>query len=1108
MLMNCFDGGLKLSKLRSVNAQFFSLTALIMVAILIILVASSANNSLALIYASPPNLELYVSANGSATGFIYSNANAYESHLPQWIKIKKTSGGFKVIANASYGIGNYSGYLTLLNLLNTSTNNELDKENISTAGKDNSTKGYKNKLVEGFEALKVSVKIFIKNEGSEYKISSESCIIKNLEVADTLLGVDIKPLIVLENDGDYNLAQQLVLNIYDEDYNQVNQMESKVYNIRIPAHNLESVEPLIKNNLQPGTYFLEVSSESCGSKNQKFEVLKKIAKIKVVKLDVALSGAVSHLNKKTDNTKRETQNESMIIKALIFNNGTETVNARLWLIIPLGVDQRIERYKDIIIPARSEQVFPVVLNYQDLTPLIDTLKISNTDSSSIIKKIAVLRLEHRLGDRYIAQESSIDITKQIQELVELISKKTGAVQRNGFGEKPVNVDIRSNLNSFLKLIEIIIILVVIYLSLKKVFSKRYNRGGRKSNQMIAFSLILLLKMLVITSAIILASQDVVATKYNSSPTTFEDTNNIAINESMAYDQNSESFANITTSNSGNVAYYLYDTGSHSNNEDIKQLDLSFDIELDGIIDDNWSLEYSENAGSSWNTLINNDSNLSRQLLVFYDVTEYTDYDWTWNEIANDLKVRISIMVNNQPDNASIKLFETYAVVTVDDNGPNIQLLNPINNYNTTNSTLVFEYNVTDELSNINNCSLLIDNKINQTDNSVQEAVVQNFTLSFKDGCYNWSIQCYDDSTVYNSNVSEERGFYVDLLAPNITLLSPSNNSVWKHSYNITFNYSVSDTSPIANCSLFINGSRVKTSYDVARGVVQSFDYVLNNSNYNWSVECYDITNKSNTSLVFNLTVDVDLKPVVLSVIVPQSIDLTAGGVVDVYCNGTARDDDGSFEIATINATLYHETSQQSDHDSNNTHYTNSSCNFTTTNSYEVNYTCGFKLAFNALPGNWTCNITAFDIENGSGSNTNITRVNDLYAFNITPGFIDYGMLSPEDISSEKWVNVQNLGNKEIDIALWGYGSEKQDGYSLVCDYGNVSVDLERYSLQSGLDYYSMQSLTPNPDPLDNFNLKPKNNSFQGVKPVYWRIKMSKPVKGYCSGFVVVSMIAS
>ena len=210
----------------------------------------------------------------------------------------------------------------------------------------------------------------------------------------------------------------------------------------------------------------------------------------------------------------------------------------------------------------------------------------------------------------------------------------------------------------------------------------------------------------------------------------------------------------------------------------------------------------------------------------------------------------------------------------------------------------------------------------------------------------------------------------------------------------------------------------------------------------------------------------------------------------------------------VTARFFHESSFDNAADSNNTHYTNNSCNYSLQGSYNVTFSCAFNIAFNALPGNWTCNVTIIDLENGSGSNYNVTSVNELYAFNVSPQFIDYGWILPEGVSSEQFVNVYNLGNKEIDIALWGYGSEKQDGYSLVCDYGNVSIDLERYSLSQGLDYYSMQSLTPSPYPLDDFNLQPRNDSFEGFKPVYWRLKLPKPVRGSCNGFVVFSLIAS
>jgi hypothetical protein len=74
--------------------------------------------------------------------------------------------------------------------------------------------------------------------------------------------------------------------------------------------------------------------------------------------------------------------------------------------------------------------------------------------------------------------------------------------------------------------------------------------------------------------------------------------------------------------------------------------------------------------------------------------------------------------------------------------PNITLIYPADNA-TVGPSFNFTYNVTDH-SGIANCSLLINDVINQTDTTVTTGINQFFPVVLPEGDYNWSVICYDN----------------------------------------------------------------------------------------------------------------------------------------------------------------------------------------------------------------------------------------------------------------------------------------------------------------------------------------------------------------------------
>lgn len=106
----------------------------------------------------------------------------------------------------------------------------------------------------------------------------------------------------------------------------------------------------------------------------------------------------------------------------------------------------------------------------------------------------------------------------------------------------------------------------------------------------------------------------------------------------------------------------------------------------------------------------------------------------------------------------------------DETAPTVISLSPSNNSVDNDGTLNFQYNVTDAVSGISNCSLIINGTINSTDSSITEAATQTFAISLQNSTYSWSVNCTDDSPAKNVGSSETR-----IVIVNITVVAVQYN---------------------------------------------------------------------------------------------------------------------------------------------------------------------------------------------------------------------------------------------------------------------------------------------------------------------------------------------
>ncbi|MFH1649712.1 MAG: hypothetical protein ABIA93_04140 [Candidatus Woesearchaeota archaeon] len=240
-----------------------------------------------------------------------------------------------------------------------------------------------------------------------------------------------------------------------------------------------------------------------------------------------------------------------------------------------------------------------------------------------------------------------------------------------------------------------------------------------------------------------------------------------------------------------------------------------------------------------------------------------------------------------------------------------------------------------------------------------------------------------------------------------------------------------------------------------------------------------------------------------------TLTLSQGGTRQILCNVTVTDYNSVADIANVNATFFHSSVTVTDPNDNNNHYTNDTCSQVADDGLNTaNYTCIFDVFYYANNGTWTCNASTIDQQAFTGSLSNTSTIDPLYAINVTPT-IDYGNMAVGDISNNETLNITNFGNRDINITVLGYGEAELDDLSMVCDYGNISIGNQHFSL-TPVDFGSKQVLATTATQVTALTvIQQTNDSMAVTNTTYWQLEipLDENPAGQCNGTVVVEAIA-
>ncbi|MHA1865481.1 MAG: hypothetical protein ACTSWZ_03155, partial [Candidatus Heimdallarchaeaceae archaeon] len=166
------------------------------------------------------------------------------------------------------------------------------------------------------------------------------------------------------------------------------------------------------------------------------------------------------------------------------------------------------------------------------------------------------------------------------------------------------------------------------------------------------------------------------------------------------------------------------------------------------------------------------------------VTNYSsNYTFNFSNTFNLGQHNVTWLVNDTSNNKQTASDN----FTVNDTSiPEITINSPYNYYNTSNTTMIFNFTSIDTYNAYLNCSIKLDSIINKTNTTTMNGTSTYFTIQrIQDGVHYWNISCNDNSS--NTNTSETREFIIDLSNPSFISLTtePSTAADLDPGINIT-----------------------------------------------------------------------------------------------------------------------------------------------------------------------------------------------------------------------------------------------------------------------------------------------------------------------------------
>ena len=208
------------------------------------------------------------------------------------------------------------------------------------------------------------------------------------------------------------------------------------------------------------------------------------------------------------------------------------------------------------------------------------------------------------------------------------------------------------------------------------------------------------------------------------------------------------------------------------------------------------------------------------------------------------------------DNASNINTTAVRNFTIDTILPHITLNSPSISITTSNTSLIFNWTVIDNLDSIKYCNLSINGTVNQSIESTNNSATNVTVSSFGYGTYWWNVTCIDNAS--NINTSITRNFTIsapDSTKPYIVLNYP--NNVFFNTDTVNYNWKAYDNvDKSLSCKISIDGSVNESGIASPNGTATNQTvYNVAQGSHTWNVTCIDDNSNFNTSAPYNFTID-------------------------------------------------------------------------------------------------------------------------------------------------------------------------------------------------------------------------------------------------------------
>ena len=285
----------------------------------------------------------------------------------------------------------------------------------------------------------------------------------------------------------------------------------------------------------------------------------------------------------------------------------------------------------------------------------------------------------------------------------------------------------------------------------------------------------------------------------------------------------------------------------------------------------------------------------------------------------------------------------------------------------------------------------------------------------------------------------------------------------------------------------------------------------------------------NVTVLTNLTVG-NVYPEIINVSIQDnaaSFTLAPNSTTLLRCVAVVRDYNGEGDISAAYSEFFDNfSSSYGGSDDNNMHYTNTSCNITTSFSSYLGYSddaytalvnCTYLVWYYANATEWNCTVRINDSYNWQAREDDLITISPMMALGL-PDVIQYGTVNATYVSDENITNMTNYGNVKVNLSLSGYGFWENDGNSMNCTLGsikNISIEHEKYNLTIShpgdltfsefIANYTNLTSAPVTRKYD-LDFRHDDAVNEAWNYTYWRIYVPLGVAGTCQGNIIFGAV--